>query len=222
MANLSDTDGNVIAYAATKENAEKVLRVIHREASTWEFHFDIWQCKEGCSLEAHEENGRWKAASSFCGTGKNSFVGSLEGLSESLGDAMNELDFEFDLTFNFRDYEPVRKLLYCAEMRAHHEPGSPELRFVMWSHFDLDFNASNVRRVGLGDAPFDLNDPKDELIERFIDIDGEARADDIRAVFGNSKALERFKREYDGVIFDSSFPDTGDIEWKRYLMTSED
>jgi hypothetical protein len=215
MANMSTAYGTVCAYAETKENAERVLNVIHRELGDVDYGTCIDECRDG-TLAAEYTGENWMAESSFTGTGRWVFEENVHRLSDWLQESMNELKpLDFRLEFEFDDYEPGCSALYRATMTADHKAGDSKIEFEMSDYESYDITAKNLRSLNFGDDVMDLNDPKDRLMEWFINEQGEEYADDIKAVFKDEKAWKEFKSDYSGCVFYPEWPDAEDIGWKE-------
>jgi hypothetical protein len=215
MANMSTAYGTVCAYAETKENAERVLNVIHRELGDVDYGTCIDECRDG-TLAAEYTGENWMAESSFTGTGRWVFEENVHRLSDWLQESMNELKpLDFRLEFEFDDYEPGCSALYRATMTADHKAGDSKIEFEMSDYESYDITAKNLRSLNFGDDVMDLNDPKDRLMEWFISRQGEEYADDIKAVFKDEKAWKEFKSDYSGCVFYPEWPDAEDIGWKE-------
>jgi hypothetical protein len=215
MANMSTAYGTVYAYAKTKENAERVLNVIHRKLGDSEYCTYINDCADK-TLCAEEDGSIWRAASSFFGAGRWAYQCNVEELSEWLGDSMNELkSIDFLLMFEFDDYEPGFQVLYRATMTADHKAGDSKIEFEMSDYKNYDFTAKNLRDMNFEENVMDLNEPKDKLMKWFINEHGEEYADDIRKVFNDSKAWKQFKKDYKGSIFGCMWTKAEDIGWKE-------
>jgi hypothetical protein len=214
MANMSTAYGTVCAYAETKENAEKVLNVIHRELGDVDYDTYIYDCADE-TLAAEYTGKDWIAASDFEGTGRWVFEDNIQCLSKWLRESMNELKpFDFRLKFEFSDYEPGCLNLYKATMTANHKAGNPTIEFKMTECENYDCTAKNIRSMGFDDDVMDLNEPKDKLMEWFISRQGEEYADDIKAVFNDEKAWKEFKDDYSGCIF-YPWSNAEEINWKE-------
>ena len=219
MANVSTAYGTVYAYAETKENAEKVLNIIHRELSDVTYDTYIYDCADE-TLAAECTGKDWVAASDFEGTGRWIFEDNVQCLSRWLQESMNELKpLDFRLKFEFKDYEPGCLNLYKAKMTANHKAGDSTIEFKMTECKNYDCTAKNIRKMGFDDDVMDLNEPKDKLMEWFISNQGEKYADDIKAVFNNEKAWKEFKDDYNGCIFYPWFS-AEEIDWKEYIETN--
>jgi hypothetical protein len=215
MANMSTAYGAVCAYAETKENAERVLNVIHRELGDVDYGTCIDECRDG-TLTAEYTGENWMAESSFTGTGRWTFKENVCRLSDWLQESMDELKpFDFRLEFEFDDCEPGCSVLYRATMTADHKAGDPKIKFETSECESYDITAKNLRNLNFEDDVMDLNEPKDRLMEWFISEQGEEYADDIKAVFKDEKAWKEFKSDYSGCIFHPEWPDAEEIGWKE-------
>lgn len=215
MANMSTAYGTVCAYAETKENAERVLNVIHRKLGDSEYCTYINDCADK-TLCAEEDGSIWRAVSGFFGAGRWAFKENVCRLSDWLQESMDKLKpFDFRLEFEFDDYEPGCPTLYRATMTADHKAGNSKIEFEMSDYENYDFTAKNLRDMNFEENVMDLNDPKDKLMEWFINEQGEEYADDIRKVFKDEKAWKEFKSEYSGCIFYPEWPDAEEIGWKE-------
>lgn len=221
MANMSTAHGTVRSYAKTKEDAEKILRVIHRELGDVEYGTCIDECRDG-TLAAEYTGEDWMAESHFTGTGRWGFEENVNRLSNWLGKAMNELkDIKFHIEFDYADYEPGCEVLCKETMVGFHEKGEMEIQTEVSAYSDYDMIASKIRSLGLEEEGeiMDLNDPKDSLIKWFIDLHGEEYADDIRTVFGNEEAWKKFRDDFHGSLFFSWSCESEDMDWRKRAET---
>lgn len=217
MANMSTAHGEVRSYAKTKEGAERVLNVIHRELGDADYNTCIDECRDG-TLAAECTGEEWMAESRFTGTGRWVFEANIHRLSDWLGKAINELkDIEFRIEFDYADYEPGCEVLCKEEMVGFHEKGEMGIQTEVSAYSDYDMVAREIRALGFeeeGDI-MDLNDPKDSLMKWFIDLHGEEYADDIRTVFGNEEAWKKFRNDFHGSLFVSWSCEAEDMDWRK-------